>query len=845
MIRGWSEGSPRKAALLILSTVLLTLAAGPLVPQVRAQVPGTSAAMPEAPEVLEILGLSVEGVASEGLQSFVIQRSGLEVGQTVRIPGDAAFADAIRNVYRYGMFSDVKIVEERRVGDGVYLAIQVREEPRLAEFEFEGPKKSERRDLRDEVPLLLNQPVRPSEVERSIQVIEQFYDDKGHPLAEVDVDRTVREDNTVSLRFDVDKGPRVRVEEIRFVGNEQVSDRTLRKQLDETKRTRWYRPFRKARFDERMYQEDLAGVLAYYNKRGFYDAEIVRDSVFIEGEEGGDPYYVVEVEVREGNPYHIRSIAWDGNTVFTEEQLNNALGFLEGDRFDGEKLESNLYANEAGTDIGSLYYNRGYMQFQVRPSIRVAPGDSLDLAFEVFEGDVFTFGDINIAGNSQTKDHVVRRELYTLPGETFSRELIQESIRRVSQLNYFSQESLFAGPAIEMNEADRTVDLTYNLEEAGSSQLQLSGTYGRFGIVLQLGFAFNNFSASDLLRGEAWRPIPTGDGQQLSLNVQTNGRYFQQYSASFTEPWFRGKPTPLGGAISYTRINRNPFSSVNSSQGLLDNFSVRGFYQQRLKWPDDKFQTGTTVRYQLYNNENWSSVLPQNVSQEVTIQQSLTRNSTDHPFFPTSGSKLNLSAELAVPFAGFTQYYKTRFTTSWNFPLTRNGKINIGVGADYGYIGSVTGDEVTFERFIMGGSPFDTQGSFNLFGREVIFMRGYPANVLGPRLQRSDGRSEPVGGQIMNKYQAELRWNAVSSQQLSASPYLFMEAGNVWAGGSTYNPTQLYRSAGVGARLFLPILGMIEVAYGRNLDTFVPVVSGETGEPNWDFQFTIGQGFNF
>lgn len=820
-------------------------------PTQHAHAQDTSAAQRDAalaaamPQSYEILGLSVEGVGSEGLQSFVIQRSGLELGQRVRIPGDAAFADAIRNVYRYGMFSDVKIIEERRVGDGIYLAIRVREEPRLAEFSFEGPKKSERRDLKDEVPLLLNQPVRPSEVERSIQVIEQFYQGKGHPLAEVSVNRTVRDDNTVALTFDVNKGPRVKIEEIRFVGNDQVAGKTLRKQLDETKRTRWYRPFRKAQFNERSYQEDLAGVLAYYNKKGFYDAEIVRDSVFIEGIERGDPHYVVEIEVREGNPYHVRSIAWDGNSVYTEQQLNESLGFEEGDRFDGAKLESNLYANEKGSDIGSLYYNRGYMQFQVRPSIRVAPGDSLDLTFEVYEGDVFSFGNIKVAGNTQTKDHVVRRELYTLPGETFSRELIQESIRRLSQLNYFSQESLFAGPAVEMNEQDKTVDLTYNLEEAGSSQLQLSGTYGRYGIVLQLGFAFNNFSAKDLLRGDAWKPIPTGDGQQLSLNIQTNGRYYQQYSASFTEPWFRGKPTPLGGAISYTRINRNPFSSVNTSAGLLDNFSARAFFQQRLKWPDDKFQTGTTLRYQLYNNENWSSVLPQGVSQEITLQQSLSRNSTDHPFFPTAGSKLNASFELAIPVAGFTQYHKSRFTTSWNVPLTPRGKINLGVGADYGYIGSVTGEDVTFERFIMGGSPFDTQGSYNLFGREVIYMRGYPANVLGPRLTRSDGISEPVGGQIMNKYQAELRWNAISSQQLSAAPYLFLEAGNVWAGGSTYNPTQLFRSGGTGVRLFLPILGMIELAYGRNFDRYDPVTSGETGEPRWDFQFTIGQGFNF
>ena len=794
-----------------------------------------------APNEYEILGITVEGVGSENIQSYVVSSSGLRIGQTVVVPGDPAFAEAIRNVYRLGLYSDVRIIQERQVGNGLFLAIHVIEEPRLAEYSFVGARKGHRDDLKKQVPLFAGSTVKPADLERTEQVIRNFYAEKGYPLATVEVEREERPSNTVALVFTVDKGPRVEIGDIIIHGNEEISDRAIQRKMKETKEDRWWRFWKKAKFEEDKFEEDLYNVLTYYNEKGYYDALLVSDSVYMRNLES-NPEMIVELSLKEGPQYHIRDIEWEGNTIYTDEFLTESLGFQEGDTYNGTRLEQNLYANRQSSDVSSLYMNRGYMRFQARPTINVMDGDSLDLHFDIIEGDVYEFGDVNINGNTKTKEHVIRRELYTVPGQTFSRDLIQESIRRLSQLNYFTQESLAGGPGVDINEDKKTVDLTYNMEEQGSDQLELSGTWGSFGLILMLRFTFNNFSSQNLLNRSAWDPLPSGDGQQFSVAVQTNGSYYQSYSLSFTEPWFRGKPTPVGFSLSYSRFGggsssrRNYYSYYSYGRGGLQTGSVRFFVDRRLKWPDDKFNASSGIRFQYYKNDSLFVTIPQGVSQLVTFQQSITRNSLDHPIFPTTGSSAMLSVEVSPPIARFVQYHKWRFKSSWNIPLAP--KLSIGFGNDFGYVGSLTGNPVDFERFIVGGSPFDTQGFYNYFGRDIIYMRGYPAGAIGPRRE-----GEAVGGTILNKYVSELRWNMVQSQQVSAAPYLFMDAANAWNSFSSYNPVELYRSAGVGVKLFLPILGMIELTYGYNFDEFTPLNSRHDGTNQWYFQFTLGQGF--
>lgn len=793
----------------------------------------------QAPRPLQILGLTVEGVEDESTQTFVLQSSGLTIGQEVTVPGDQALAEAIRSVYKLRLFSDVKIVEERRVGDGVYLAIRVKEEPRLDDYTFSGVKKRYRDDLKKEIPLLKGSRVRTADLERSRQVIRQFYEDKGFLLADVEARRVETADGNLTIAFDVNRGPKVEIEDIAVQGNEAVSDRRIRRKMKETDEDRWWRFWSSATFDREDYEADLESVVRYYNEKGYYDARIVQDTVYLD-RDGDDPGVIVELTVHEGPQYHVRNVDWDGNTVYADAALNEALGLEQGDVFDTVQLEENLYGNRRSSDVASLYMNRGYMRFNAQPTIEVVEGDSVDITFDVFEGDVYEFGDITIAGNTKTKEHVIRRELYTIPGQTFSRDAIQETVRRLSQLKYFDQASLGQGPGINIDEANKEVDLSYALDEVGSDQLELSGTYGAFGVVLQLRFAFNNFSIQDVFEKRAWRPLPSGDGQQLSLAVQTSGTLYQRFQLGFTEPWFRGKPQPVGFSVSHARFNANPFSgSARSDSSKFRQTSANVFYQRRLKWPDDKFTSSLGLGYQRYNNDDFYSarVLPTGISQEVTVRTGLSRNSLNNPLFPTNGSEVGLSLNVALPLPGTIQYHKWRFNTDWHVPLTN--KLTLSLGTDYGYIGTLTGEDVRFERFVVGGSPFDSQG-FNdgFIGRDIVFMRGYPARVLGPR---ADG--EAVGGRILNKYTSEFRWLAVQSPQLQAAPYLFLDAANTWDGFDTYNPSELFRSAGVGVRLFLPILGVLELAYGYNFDRFTPINSGDTGVRDWSFQFSLGQGF--
>ncbi len=788
------------------------------------------------PTPFRVLGVSVEGAESDYTRSFVRQTSGISEGQQLTIPGDPAIGDAIRSIYRLGMFSDVEIIEERRVGDGIFIAIRVKEEPKLGEYSFEGIKKKHKKELRKKVPLIRRSPVRPEAIENAKQIIKEFFTEKGHPLVKSDVVRTENPDNTIDLQFNIDRGPKVKVKRVLIHGNEKLSDGKVRKQM-KTKTKSWWKFWRSSKFEQEKFEEDLHRILDYYNERGFYDARIVADSVYLQNVDA-DPGIVVAVTVEEGDVYHVRNIEWEGNTVYDNTRLEEALGLAEGDRYNGKRLQSNLFGNSRSSDVSSLYYNQGYMRFRVNPMIRAVGTDSLDLIMEINEGDVYNFGTISIDGNTKTKEHVVRRELLTIPGQRFSRDLIQESVRRLIQLNYFTQESLAPGPGVDIDDQKKEVDLTYSLEETGSDQLELSGTWGRFGLVLQLRFTFNNFSAQSMFDGKAWRPLPSGDGQKLSVGVQTNGSFFQQYSLSFTEPWFRGRPRQTGFSLSYSKIGRNPITGSTNRNQQLQTLSARSFYEQRLSWPDDNFSVATSIGYSYFDNDNWISTLPQGVSNQVTVRQALQRNSTNHPIFPTAGSRMLISAELAPPIGGLIQYHKWRFQTSWNVPIS--DKLTIGLSSDYGYIGSITGDEVEFERFVVGGSPFETSGfSGSFFGKDVIYMRGYPVSTIGPRRN-----GEPVGGKILNKYTSELRWLAIQSPQLSAAPYVFMDAANTWNGFRTYNPTALFRSAGFGVRLFLPILGMVELTYGYNFDEFEPLRSSQDGLRGWSFQFTLGQGFN-
>ncbi|CAN5485971.1 outer membrane protein assembly factor BamA [soil metagenome] len=795
----------------------------------------------------QILGITVEGADTDESATFVTQVSGLREGMEVGLPEDPAISEAVRRLYRNGAFSDVAIIADRLVGSGVYLLIRVVEEPRLADYRLEGATRADERALRTRLPLQRGRSVRQSDIERAQMAISQYYEEQGFLNATARARRVSLPDGRVEVVIDVERGDRAMVSEVRFEGNEAFTDATLRRRLGNTPEQRWWRFWSRETFNRREFEEDLQSLITFYNDRGYFGARVLSDSVYT-FRDGGRTNVGVLISLEEGPQYHVRNIAVEGNTVFTDDQIRNSVGFTRGDVYNRTRLEQNLFYTRGHTDVSSLYSDRGYLRFDVTPRVVEAPGDSLDITLEIREGDVYRFGNVAIRGNTKTKEHVIRRELRTVPGQVYSRAAIERSIRELMQLSYFEQESLAQGPAIQVDDEDRTVDLTYSLAEAGGDQLELSGGWGgHLGVILQARVTFNNFSIQNLFNSEAYRPLPSGDGQQLSLGVQTAGTRRQFYSLSFTEPWFRGRQTPIGFSLSFARQDdRLDFTSglplSPEFQSVLSSVSARVFYRQRLSWPDDFFQTGTDVTYRLYDvqgqNPQFTLGLPQGVSQEVTIRQTLSRNSLDNPLFPLAGSSFNLSLEVAPPVGEFIQYHKWRLTTDWYVPLA--SRLTARFAGDLGYVGSLTGDEVSFQRFVLGGSPLEAQGSnFSTLSRDLVFLRGYPFQSITP-YEMVNGQRRAVGGRILNKYSAELRYVLMQTAQLSLAPYAFVDAGNTWASFGAYNPANLYRSAGFGAKIFLPILGMLDLNWGYQIDPFLPRSDADTGLPQWRFQFSIG-----
>ncbi len=669
-------------------------------------------------------------------------------------------------------------------------------------------------------------------------MLEDELENFGYPLASVKTQQipvaASRDSNAVDLKLVISPGPRTHVKSVTFEGNEQISDRALRSAISTKKRT-WWKFWDKARFEKDILEQDLVQLERWLHEQGYYDARILKDTVSIDEADAG---IAVNIKIAEGKPFYIRSVNWEGNTLFNTERLNKWLEISPGDRYNLRKLEENLYGNAGGQDVSSQYMNRGYMRFNINPLLTVAGDDSLDLYLEIQEGDAYTFGDIEITGNLTTNDHVVRRELFSVPGEQFSRAAIQESLRRLVQTGRFSENSLARGPGISVNDAKKLVNLRYDVEESSFPRPQLTGSIGQFGLILGVNLTYNNFSLQKALQKSAWRPLPSGDGQEVGINAQTSGKAYQQYGFHFVEPWLRGKPTPLGISTSYTHIGADAVSSA--LEGSFNTYSARLWHERRLKWPSPFFNIGTTLEYRSFNNTLYDE-LPAGNNEQLSITQSIARNTTDHPIFAASGSLNRLSVEVGVPAGDFIQYHKWRFQSSWNVPLTSSRRLSLNASADLGYLGSLNGDPVNFERFVLGGSPLDSQGltATPILGTEVVYFRGYPLGAF----DTADG---PVGQRLLTKYSTELRWMALKKPQFQVMPYLFFDAANTWNSFEAFKATSLFKSAGAGLRMQIPMLGMVEVVYGRNLDAYTPP-SGSTrsGAPGWGLQFSIGRSFNF
>ena len=825
-----------------LTAILLCMAtavAPGLYAQVTDSLPTTDYS---APQDYEIGGLKVTGAVYSD-ENALLSIAGFRVGDKIRIPG-GDIPRAIKNLWKLRLFTDVQIIKEKTIGDVVFLEVRVQERPRLLRHSFTGVKKTDHDDLNEEVNKFLSKGgiVTENVKVNAANAVDDYYVGKGFLDAETKVKEypdTTRV-NSVRLEFVINKGDRVKVQDITFSGI-TVKERKLRKQFENTKRKR--RLFASSKFIRKDYEADKKAVVTYYNNLGFRDMTIKSDSLW-RNEKG---HMMIHLNIDEGNRYYFRNIAFKGNSVYEEEQLQAVLGISPGDVYNQELLETRLSFSQDGRDVSSLYMDNGYLFFRVEPVETAIDNDSIDLEIRIFEGPQATIDKVIIAGNDRTHEHVIRRELRTLPGEKFSRSDIIRSQREIINLGYFNPESL--GINTPVNQASGTVDIEYTVEEKPSDQLELSAGWGGAGrgVIGTLGVSFNNFSIRNIFNKESWSPLPQGDGQRLSVRAQTNGRFFQSYNMSFTEPWLGGKkPNSLSVSGFYTVLSNGGDKEALFGR-LYGAFRVLGTsisIGTRLKWPDDNFVSSTALNLQnLSKDREYTTTLFRTDDGEAvdegsfnnfSITQTIARSTVNNPLFPQEGSKLSLSLQITPPYSLFSnrdysklpiderfrflEYHKWRFNGEWYAKLA--GKLTLKVGTKIGIIGFFNRDIGTspFERFELGGDGLNNQTLGQFVGTDIISMRGYEPNELEANFINGVKVATPV----FNKFSVELRYPLSLNPNSTIYVLAFGEGGNSYRTISEYNPFELKRSAGLGLRVFLPMFGMLGFDYGVGFDKDIP-----------------------
>lgn len=785
------------------------------------------------PAEYQIAEVTVEGNENTREQ-FIINASSLVVGSQIVYPGDK-LSRAVDRLYRSGLFSDIKIYITNRTSTEISFLIKVEEQPRILEYKLEGIKRSQRRDLKDLLVLTPGTVITESSVGQAKNTIKRFYKEKGYWYTEIKTRTEEVKDveNRVRLIFDIDPGERLEVKDIAFKGNEEFSERKLRRKMKPLKEDAWWKIFGKKVYKKDDFEEGKGKVLAFYRENGFTDVRVTSDTVYVYNYKGDKKGIKVRLTIEEGPQYKVRNITWDGNTVYSNETLTSSLGFEEGDIFNEQKFDENVNINKSSTDINSLYQNIGYLFFRAVPTITKVGDDSLDIHIDIYENEIATIEQVGFTGNTRTHDDVVRRTLRTIPGNKYSRDAIIRTIRELGTLGFFDPQNI--EPNVIPNEQNKTVDISYTLDDTQStSNFEFSGGYGgpSIGVILSARVNFNNFSLKRAFEKDGWRPIPAGDGQKLSLGVQVTGTGYQSYSFGFQEPWFRGKPTSVGFNLSYDLLN------YRNSDEKNELFSSSISVGKRLKWPDDYFSTRSVIGYQLYDIVGNSSFFAEGTSSLLTFEQILERNTLDNLISPNTGSKFTISAEAAPPLPGFSEYYKFRTEFQHHVPIV--DKLVLTSMVQYGYIGYFTKDkQSSLKKFLVGGTQLQQRQSF-LY--DNIDLRGYPGGTRESIAPIVDGSK--VGGTMFSKYSLELRYPAVANEQVQIIPYTFADAGNAYASFSDFDPFRVKRSVGFGVRLYLPVLGLIDLSYGYRLDGVDVAQSNKNVEPgNWEFLFNIGAPF--
>jgi outer membrane protein insertion porin family len=836
----------KKFTLIIISLLSLTLGAQ------------TNEALDYSnPKTYEIGGIMVIG-ADNLNNSTLIAISELTVGDKIKIPGDN-FSIAITKLWKEGLFSDINITIDKIVENIVFLNINLEENSRLSKFKFKGKvSKSDITTLKEDLKLMRGKILTQNIIINSINLIKTYYINKGFLNVSVGYLTTIDTTavNSENLIFNILKAKKVKIKEIKITGRKKIANtnktflnrkdtvyainnRKVKKSMKETKAKNWWRIFKVSKFIDENYIDDKEKLIAKYNEVGYRDARITSDTTYL----NEDNTLTIEMHIEEGVPYKFGAIKFVGNTVYSSEELSRQLGIKKGDIFDQSILDSRLFGSPEGNDISSLYLDDGYLFFNATPVEIAANNKNIDLEIRVYEGKQARVNKVMIKGNTKTNDHVIMREIRTRPGDLFKRSDIMRSQRELSQMAFFDPEAFDV--KVEPDPARNEVDITYVLAEKSSSQIQLQGGWGANRIVGSLNLVFDNFSTQNIFNGKSWSPLPSGDGQRLSLSASSNGAYYQNYNISFTEPWLGGKkPNALTVSI-YKSVSSNGQDGDNRE--AIEILGLTLGIGKRLKNPDDYFTIYNGINFQQYKLINSQSFFSfkDGFSNNVNYNIRLGRNSVDQLIFPRRGSNFSLGLKITPPYSmfdgiddystvsdkekyKFIEYYKWKYKSSWYSAFTE--KLVLATKIEMGLLGAYNNNlgVAPFERFYVGGDGLSGMGMV-YDGRELISLRGYSNNSISPQ----------TGATIYNKYTSELRYALSLNPSSTMYALGFLEAGNAWDNFDNFNPFSVKRSAGFGVRIMLPMIGMMGLDYGWGLDD----ISGSPDANGGQFHFSIGQQF--
>ena len=788
-----------------------------------------------------------------GLQKFSEQtvkvHSGLVKGSTIRLPGDK-LTSAIKRLYETKQFSKVDVYLVKLDGDTAYLEFDVSESPQLDKMIFPGMRKSKARSLREETGMKTGDMVTDNSLVTTRNYFIKKYEDEGYLNAKVTVNtKKGKRPHTVDMIITINKGKRIKIDKINIIGNEQLSDRKLRRKMKNTKQKFFGRFWKRSKYVKDEYKADLQNVISSYNELGYRDA-IITDKNLTKNK---DNTITLDITIDEGKQYYFGDIQYVGNTVYTNKQLQEFLRLEKGDIYNSKLLNERVLGDGSpdSEDIHSLYLNNGYMFAHVNAVETNVENDSIKVEIRIHEDEPATIRNITVVGNTTTNDHVIFRELYTRPGDLFSKQAIIRSVRELSQMPFFDPENI--SPDVKPNPVDKTVDIEYAVAEKGSSQIELQGGYGNNSFIGTLGLSFNNFSVRNILDKKSYKPLPRGDGQTLSLRLQKS-KFYSTYSFSFMEPWLGGKkPKSLSFSVYNSRINGRDMSSGYYSYEVDDNQKLNIWgatlgLGQRLKWPDNYFQLSQSISYQRYEMKNYPVIrslnftngTPNNLAYNIVLSRN---NTSSNPIFPTSGSSFSIGVKATPPFSLLTgkdysmmedsekynwlEYYKTTIKGEWYTPVWQ--KLVLRTNSQFGILGFYNNDigYSPFERYIVGG---DGMAQYSYDGSETIGLRGYKNASLSNKYG---------GGTMFTKFSLEARYPITMAQSASIYVMGFMEAGNSYVEFENFNPFDLKRSAGAGLRIFMPAFGLLGIDFAHGFD---PV--GAVGEKSgWQTHFVIGQQF--